>query len=391
VDLSTLDIAVIGGGIGGLAAALALRQRGASVTVLEQAEAITEVGAGIQVSPNGLRVIEALGLAGRLAACSVQGRAVSLRNGATGEEVARLDLKRLPPDQRYFFMHRADLVDLLSEAARSQGVTIRLLQKVDTVKDGPRPRIVLATGDQRTADLAVGADGIHSALRTVVTTPGKPFFTGQVAWRAIVPNTAGHPAHVRVHMGPKRHMVTYPLRDGTLLNVVAVEERADWTAESWSQTDDPENLRKAFCGFDAEVHHILSQVEAPGVWGLFRHPVATRWHGQTCVLLGDAAHPTLPFLAQGANMALEDAWVLADALDRSEDIRSALAAYQTRRKARVTKVIAAASQNARNYHLSPGPVRFAAHTALGLLSRVAPGQMLGRFNWLYGHDVTRTT
>lgn len=391
MDLKSLDITVIGGGIGGLTSALALRQRGASVTVLEQAEAITEVGAGIQVSPNGLRVIEALGLANDLFARSVQGRAVSLRNGSTGVEVARLDLKRLPDDQRYLFVHRADLVDLLSAAARAQGVSVRLLQRVDTVTSGPRPKVVLATGDQRETDLAIGADGIHSAVRPGLNSAQKPFFTGQVAWRCIVPNTTGHPAHARVHMGPGRHMVTYPLRDGTLLNVVAVEERAQWAAESWSQRDDADNMRKAFAGFDAEVHQILSQAENPGVWGLFRHPVAARWYGQGTALLGDAAHPTLPFLAQGANMAMEDAWVLADALTQAQDLAAGLAEYQQRRKARVTRVIDAASRNARNYHLSPGPFRFAAHTALGLLSRVSPGQMLGRFDWLYGHDVTRTS
>lgn len=388
MDLKALDITVIGGGIGGLTCALALRQRGARVTVLEQAQAITEVGAGIQVSPNGLRVIEALGLGDALTGRSVQAQAVSLRNGSTGAEVAQLDLTRLPPDQRYFFVHRADLVDLLSAAARDQGVAVRLLQQVDTVIPGDRPRIVLATGDSRETDLAIGADGIHSAVRPVLNAAQKPFFTGQVAWRCIVPNVTGHPAHARVHMGPGRHMVTYPLRDGSVLNVVAVEERGEWAAESWSQKDDADNLRKAFAGFDAEVHQILSQAEAPGVWGLFRHPVAARWHGKGMALLGDAAHPTLPFLAQGANMAMEDAWVLADALDTAPDMSTGLAAYQQRRKARVTRVIDAASKNARNYHLSPGPIRFAAHTALGLLSRVSPGQMLARFDWLYGHDVT---
>lgn len=389
MNLGELDITVIGGGIGGLSCALALRQRGARVTVLEQAQAITEVGAGIQVSPNGLRVIEALGLGSALAQRSVQARAVSLRNGSTGAEVARLDLTRLPADQRYFFVHRADLVDLLSAAARDQGVAVRLLQRVDTVIPGPRPRVVLATGDHRDTDLVIGADGIHSAVRPVLNTAQKPFFTGQVAWRCIVPNSTGHPPHARVHMGPGRHMVTYPLRDGAMLNVVAVEERAAWAAESWSQRDDADNLRKAFAGFDAEVHQILSQAEAPGVWGLFRHPVAAHWQGQGLALLGDAAHPTLPFLAQGANMAMEDAWVLADALLHAADMGTGLAAYQQRRKARVTRVIDAASKNARNYHLSPGPIRFAAHTALGLLSRVSPGQMLARFDWLYGHDVTK--
>lgn len=389
MNLHDLDIAVIGGGIGGLTCALALSRRGARVTVLEQAQAITEVGAGIQVSPNGLRVIEALGLGDALAERCVQGQAVSLRNGSSGAEVARLDLMRLPADQRYFFVHRADLVDLLSAAARDQGVTVRLLQRVDTVASGQRPRVVLATGDTRDADLVIGADGIHSAVRPILNAAQKPFFTGQVAWRCIVPNTTGHPPHARVHMGPRRHMVTYPLRDGRVLNVVAVEERAQWAAESWSQRDDADNLRKAFAEFDAEVHQILSQADAPGIWGLFRHPVAARWYGPGLALLGDAAHPTLPFLAQGANMAMEDAWVLAASLADAPDMDTGLAAYQQRRKARVTRVIDAASKNARNYHLSPGPIRFAAHTALGLLSRVSPGQMLARFDWLYGHDVTK--
>jgi salicylate hydroxylase len=336
-----------------------------------------------------LRVIEALGLGGDLACRCVQGQAVSLRNGSTGAEVARLDLSRLPQDQRYFFVHRADLVDLLSATARAAGVQVRLLQRVDTLVPGNRPRIVLATGDCRETDLVIGADGIHSAVRPVLNAAQRPFFTGQVAWRCIVPNITGHPPHARVHMGPGRHIVTYPLRDGTLLNVVAVEERAQWAAESWSQKDDADNLRKAFAGFDAEVHQILSQANAPGVWGLFRHPVAARWHGPSVALLGDAAHPTLPFLAQGANMAMEDAWVLADALAQAPDKEVGLAAYQQRRKARVTRVIDAASKNARNYHLSPGPFRFAAHTALGVLSRVSPDKMLGRFDWLYGYDVTK--
>ena len=176
----------------------------------------------------------------------------------------------------------------------------------------------------------------------------------------------------------------------SVLNVVAVEEREDWVSESWSQTDDADNLRKAFAGFDAEVHQILSQADQPGLWGLFRHPLAKHWYGENCAILGDAAHPTLPFLAQGANMALEDAWVLADRLATESTVSRALEIYQNLRHARVSRAVAAASANARNYHLKPGPYRFAAHTALGLISRFAPGQLLGRFDWLYGHDVTRS-
>ena len=390
MTLKSLDIAIVGGGIAGLTCAIAMAQRGAQVTVLEQAETISEVGAGLQVSPNGLRVLEALGVAGDLAARSVQGQAVSLRNGANGAEVARLDLTRLPAGQRYHFVHRADLIDILSAAARRVGVKIRLLQNVASVSTGKRPRLALVTGDHREADLVIGADGLNSKLRPALNGQKAPFFTGQVAWRATVPNTTGHPPEARVHMGAKRHMVTYPLRDGSLLNVVAVEERKGWAEESWSHRDDANNMRAAFATFDAEVHQILSQVEDPGLWGLFRHPVAESWYTNGCALIGDAAHPTLPFLAQGANMAMEDAWALTDALDNAADLDSGLARYQARRRARVTRVIAAANSNARNYHLSPGPIRFAAHTALGLMSRFAPDRLLGRFDWLYGYDVTQS-
>ncbi len=389
MDLHGLRITIIGAGIGGLAAALALRARGASVRILEQAEAIREVGAGIQISPNGLRVIEALGLGAAFGGRALPGQAVSLRDHRRGTEVLRLDLTRLPEAQSYRFVHRADLIDLLASEARARGVSVRLLQHVKEVTPGTSPRIVLGTGDSTGADLVIGADGLRSVLRPVMNGRADPVFTGQVAWRATVPNVTDHPAEARVHMGPGRHLVSYPLRGGALVNIVAVEERAGWTAEGWTHVDDPENLRHAFAGFGGTVPALLDQVVQPGLWGLFRHPVARVWQGEGVALLGDAAHPTLPFLAQGANMALEDAWVLADSLAGSQGLRAGLEAYQARRRARVSRVIAAADGNARKYHLRNPLVRGAAHLGLGVLGRVAPGAMLRQFDWLYGHDVTQ--
>ncbi len=170
-------------------------------------------------------------------------------------------------------------------------------------------------------------------------------------------------------------------------NIVAVEERHSWAEESWSLQDDPQALRAAFAGFTPEVQGWLAQVEAPHLWGLFRHPVAKRWHGQGAAILGDAAHPTLPFLAQGANMALEDAWVLAEALARHDSLPAGLAAYQQTREARVRRIVQAAEGNARAYHLSGLPKRIA-HAGLRLGGALAPGLALRRFDWLYGHDVT---
>ncbi|WP_127900261.1 FAD-dependent monooxygenase [Solirhodobacter olei] len=383
-------ITVLGGGVAGLAVAVALARRGAQVTVMEQAEAIAEVGAGLQISPNGVAVLKALGLGEALAAVGTRAVAVTLRDGPTGEAVLRLDLARQKPSAEYLFLHRADLIALLAEAARGAGVRIRLLQKVETVTLGAHPpRLTTAQGAEIEVPLLIGADGLHSRTREALNGRVAPFFTHQVAWRALIPCEAGAEPVAQVFMGPGRHLVSYPLRGGRLRNIVAVEERHRWAEESWSATDDPLALRLAFEGFSGPVPGWLEQVEAVNLWGLFRHPVAARWHGHGAAILGDAAHPTLPFLAQGANMALEDAWVLAAMLAGHDSAEAAFAAYQQARAARVTRIVAAANANARNYHLK-GPMRLAGHLALRLGGRIAPGLALSRFDWLYDFDVTAT-
>lgn len=381
-----LRAVVIGAGIGGLAVARALALRGADVTLLEQAPEITEVGAGLQISPNGMAVLRALGLEQALVAASVQARAVCLHDHH-GAPVVRLDLTRLP-DNAYHFVHRADLIDLLADGAREAGVRIRLLQRVTSVDGGAQPVVHIANGTTLCADLVVGADGLHSVLRPALNQTDAPFFTGQVAWRAVVPNREGRGPEAWVHMGPGRHVVSYPLRDGTALNIVAVQERKLWAAEGWTQTDDPANLCAAFADFGPPVSDMLARVTDARLWGLFRHPVARVWHRDHLALLGDAAHPTLPFLAQGASMALEDAWVLADELARSDSIGAGLAAYQARRETRVRRVIAAANGNAWKYHIRPAPLRFAAHAVMRLGGTLAPDRMMRQFDWLYTHDVT---
>ena len=268
------------------------------------------------------------------------------------------------------------MIDVLKEAAEAAGATLETGRTVEPPPAGH------ALADD---DLLIGADGLKSRLRARVDEASKPFFTKQVAWRALVPGTP-EPV-VEVHMGPGRHLVTYPLQGG-LRNIVAVEERAGWADEGWSHEDHPANLRAAFQGFARPVRDWLEQVDQVHLWGLFRHRVADRWYSGRQVVLGDAAHPTLPFLAQGANLALEDAWVLTDKLSQ-KPLAEALAAYQEVRKPRAIRVTEAATANARNYHLSFPPVRFAAHSLLRLAGLLAPTQPLKRFDWLYRHDVTR--
>lgn len=381
-------ITVLGAGVAGLTVARALALRGAEVTVLEQAEAIREVGAGLQISPNGARVLRALGLGEAFEAAGPRAEAVELIDGETASRVARLDLARLRPGAEYRFLHRARLIELLAEGARAAGVQIRLLQKIETVDlaAGRAPRLTTAQGTEIETDLLIGADGLHSKVRAALNGAVAPFFTHQVAWRALIPCDDAAPKVAQVFMGAGKHLVSYPLGRG-LRNIVAVEERRRWVEESWSLTDDPLTLRAAFEEFCPQVQDWLAQVEAPGLWGLFRHPVAGRWWGEGAVLLGDAAHPTLPFLAQGAVMAMEDAWVLAETLAQHTEDSAALAAYQAARAPRCARIVEAANRNARNYHLS-GLTRTVGHLGIRTLSTLVPGRLLGRFDWVYGHDVT---
>lgn len=388
------EITVLGAGIAGLAVARALALRGARVTVLEQAEAVSEVGAGLQITPNGAAVLQALGLGGALAAAGFASQGVELRDGPDGALVARLDLARLRPGQSWHFVHRADLVALLLDGAREAGVELRLLQRADRVElTDSGPALITAQGAELRPGLLIGADGLHSVVRSALNGVAKPQFTRQVAWRAVIPAGTDAAPVAEIHMGPGRHLVSYPLRGGTLRNIVAVEERTSWVEEGWSLKDDAMELRLAFDRFGPRVRGWLDQVDDCWLWGLFRHPVAKRW-GWTCpavpgrgvAMLGDAAHPTLPFLAQGANMALEDAWVLAQSLALHDSLPAALAAYQAARATRTARIVAAANANARNYHLR-SPLREVAHLGLRTLSTLAPGQLLKRYDWIHGVDV----
>jgi len=384
--LAGREITIAGAGIAGLALSLALARHGAEVRIVEQARAIREVGAGLQISPNGRRVLKALGLEVAAARAGQRAEAVELIDGETGQGVTRLDLAQGARGADFAFFHRADLITLLEDAARDAGITVELGQRIEEVFLGDHaPRLQVA-GTIHEVPLLLGADGLHSQVRRALNGLQAPFFTGQVAWRATLPAETDIPPVARVYMGPRRHLVTYPLRDGQLRNIVAVEERAHWAEESWSLTDDPLALRLSFEGFVPEVRGWLDRIERPNLWGLFRHPVAARWQGQGAAILGDAAHPTLPFLAQGANLALEDAWVLAEALAVLPQAE-ALMAYEARRAGRAARVIAAANANARNYHLS-GVRREIAHFGLRTLDRLAPRAAMNRFRWVYDHDVT---
>ena len=336
--------------------------------MVEQAPALTEVGAGLQIAPNGHRVLDALGVAPP----AIASRAVHLIDGPTGRSVIRM-----PLGDGFRLVHRADLITALAARARDLGVRLHLGRRVAEVGDD---HLTFADGTTTPFARLVGADGARGAARVFVTPDHATRFTGQVAWRAIV-GIAGWPAEAQVHMGPARHLVCYPLREGRALNIVAVEERAAWRAEGWSQRDDPENLHIAFAGFAEPMRGLLDRVREVHVWGLMDHGMTPRWTRGIVTLIGDAAHPTLPFLAQGANLALEDAWTLAASLDDPEG-------WEAARRPRVARALRAAAGNARNYHLTGAP-RLLGHCALRLAGRMAPTLPLRGLRWLYDADITR--
>ena len=367
-------ISIAGGGIGGLTAALAFVRSGAQVDIYEQAPAISEVGAGLQLTPNGNRVLAALGIDAAVIDASITAKAIEPMDALTGRRVTRFDVSNFA-EHRYRFFHRAELIDLLLDCCQSAGAKLRVNQRVDTA--------------DLDADLVIGAEGIHSGTRSALNGAQDAEFTGQVAWRALIPAKEADPI-ARIWMAPRRHLVTDPVyhpNHGQLLNIVAVQERQQWASEGWAHIDDPGNLRHAFRDAAPEIKENLAQIETVNLWGLFRHPVAEVWAKDNVCILGDAAHPTLPFLAQGANLAIEDAYILARCCSDAQDIPAALARYQQLRKPRVRRAIAAANANATKYHLS-GFARTVAHNGLKLMGKVAPNYFIGRMNWLYDYDVT---
>ncbi len=381
MDITGLKFGIVGAGIGGLAAAIALRKKGAEVSVFEQAPEIAEVGAGLQISANGLAVLRALDVIGNSPKLGQRSYGTILRDYKSGRFISRIGEPAAGPT---YYYHRADLITLLHETAMAAGVNIRLNSKVcDIHQNADNAELQLGNGEVLPFDCAVAADGGRSAIRPILNGEEILGFTNQVAWRATIPwDRVSKLPKAHLTMGSGRHVVTYPLRDQSLLNIVAIEERSDWQDEGWRLKGDPEDLRARFSDFGGKMHDVLQEVQETFLWALFLRPVARKWQNGRIALLGDAAHPTLPFMAQGACLALEDAWILTRSFEAAS-LPAALAAYETTRAGRARKVVDAASANARNFHLR-GPARIAAQMALTAFG----GRLRRRYEWIYDYDAT---
>ncbi len=384
-------ILVAGGGIGGLAAALALAQAGRRVRVLERGNAFTTAGAGIQIGPNGVRALQRLGAADLLRANASVPRALCAYSGASGARLMEMPLGREIADRcgaPYWTLHRADLLQTLADAvARVSSIEVSFGSEAVDASVSPSGAVVVSLADDRRIEGAalIGADGLWSRIRSVVAPDVSPKSSGYAAYRAILPMDAAamlEPDVVGTWLSPDAHVVHYPVQAGRALNIVVIVD-APWIAASWNAPADKVQVIEATRAFAPRLRQAIEAAPAWHKWSL-PEPLSLRtWNNGPITLLGDAAHATLPFFAQGAVMALEDAVVLRRAVEtHGDDFAAAFTAYQSARRARVARVQEASVRNGQVFHLS-GPMGFARDAVMRVMP---PTAMLARFDWLYAYE-----
>ena len=396
MSASSLPIIVIGGGIGGLTTALALLQRGLDVAVYEQAPVLREVGAGVQIGSNGTRVLYALGLEQALRAVQVLPPRRQLRHWRTGETWNWFALGSASVERYgtpHILMHRNDLHGILVDAVRKlKSDAIRLGMRCSAVSQRAGAATAqFATGEQVAGAAVIAADGIHSQVRQCLFGAGKPEFTGAIAWRGLVPMDRLPPHLAQLlttnWIGPHGHVLHYPVRRGELMNFISIVERGDWQVESWIVEGSRDELSADFRDWHEDVHAFIDSIEVPYKWALLARGPMERWSQVRIALLGDACHPTLPFLGQGAVMAIEDAYIVAACLQRySTDPERAFTRYEEIRKERTSAVVRKSHEN-RSHVFSPALADSGA-----LLNEVAhywqQEHVRERLDWLYQYDAT---
>jgi salicylate hydroxylase len=390
-DSRIASVAIIGGGIGGLGAAVSLLRAGFDVHVYERAAAISEVGAGIQVSPNASRILHRLGLADELARMGVRPLHFHQRRWDDGRTLLRSPLGDAVVDAfgfPHYQTHRADLLAALVDALPPERLHVghRLVELAD---HGDRVEANFENGASAEADVLVGADGIHSAVRGALFGQEDPTFTGCAAYRGLVP--AERLAHLdlevtaQLWMGPGAHFIHYFVQRKRLVNFVAIVEQDSWTGESWTDRGEIADVLAAFEGWHPQLHEILRAVDDTFIWGLFDRAPLERWSVGRVTLLGDACHPMLPFMAQGAAQALEDGATLAACLAHIPDVAAALRLYETLRLPRASRIQELSSMNKRRFHLPDGPEQ---EERDELMASGSTDWSIAAVEWIYDHDAS---
>lgn len=347
------SVAIVGGGIGGMAAASAMHSRGVDVRVYEQAPELGEIGAGVLVTPNSLRLLNRIGIGAAVAAVGARVGEGSQYYREDGSKIAPILTVDSSGWNGMFGVHRADLLDALASGFPRDRVhtghrAVGFSQSTDSA------RVYFENGVEATADAVIGADGIHSVLRNEITEPSPPVDSGSVAYRGLVPAERApwwRRGVSQLWMGEKKHFLVYPVRRGELINYVGFVPSETNTQESWTAVGDPDKLREEFAHWDPVIPRLLAEVETTNWWGLYDRDPLSKWTEGRLTLLGDAAHPMLPHLGQGANQAMEDAVALSVFLSQSsrESIPKALLAYEQLRRTRTIEVQLGARENGRRY------------------------------------------
>jgi salicylate hydroxylase len=397
-------IVIAGAGIGGLCAALALAKRKFEVAIYERNPHLGEVGAGLQLSPNAMHVLQELGIADEVKAKAFSPDSAVMRHYQTGKPYFRVPLGDSAIRKygaHYLHIHRADLHTVLYNACISMNVSIHLGKAIQSYQQTPQNlTIQFDNNDTIEADLLIGADGIKSNIQACMLGQTPAEFTGQVAWRGVV-ETSKLPKglikpNANLWVGPGKHFVSYYLQGGDLVNFVAVQERKDWQKESWNEPGDISELRDTFADWHPEVSELLNATEDCFLWALFDRQPLDHWSDRKVTLLGDACHPMLPFLAQGAAMAIEDSYALAYCLGCDADIQNALQTYQNIRLPRTRKIQLNARENAALYHMS-SPIEQAklalasGLSSIGLSDKIAANKLDSIYTYNIVEHLNRLT
>ena len=386
-------IAIVGGGIGGLSAAVALQRRGIEADVYEQSPRIAEIGAGVALTPNAMKAYRALGLEAEVATVGYESEYQAVRSWNNGSIISRVPRKGAYTREfgaPYLTMHRADLIEVLHRQLPDR--VIHLDARCTAVETGDKvARARFADGSEIEADVIVGADGIHSAVRRSLFGQAAPRFTGCACWRGLVPFDAFPPGVVSqdgtMYMGPRSHVIYYLVRGGELVNFVAHIE-SNWTGESWTQECDRSEVIETYAGWHEPLLRLLGSAERYYKWALYDRDPLDHWSKGRVTLLGDSAHAMLPYIGQGACMAIEDSYVLAAAIAQMpDDPGEALRHYERLRLPRTRRAVLGARARGEEMHLTSPWAQFKRNIKMALHRRFGgdkTGIQLGSF---YSYDV----